>query len=183
VTDKWRKWPGIAAMFFILVVSGARAGVPIAEDLREAGRLAEQRCAPVLLEFAAEYCDYCVLLENEVLGPTLLDPDYNQRVLMQKLLIDGDGTLTGFDSRTIDAADIAEQYRVWVTPTVLFVDRQGKEIAERLVGISSVDYYGGYLDAALEKSRKRLRELGRCDDNTTARNTSDTVSNPSPDFR
>jgi thioredoxin-related protein len=163
VTDKWCKWPAITAIIFLLTATGSRASVPLAQDLRDAGRRAEQSCAPVLLEFAAEYCDYCVLLEREILDPTLLDKSYDQRVVMRKLLIDGATTLRDFDDLSTDAASIAGRYKVWVTPTVLFVDSHGEELAERLVGVSSVDFYGGYLDAALDQSRQRLRELGRCD--------------------
>jgi len=163
VIDKWCKWPAIVAMLFMLAVPATRAEVPMAQDLHEAGRQAEQNCAPVLLEFAAEYCDYCDLLETEILAPTLLNPDYDQRVLMRKLLIDNDNTLIDFDRQSTDAASIAARYNVWVTPTVLLVDRNGEEIAERLIGVSSLDFYGGYLDIALDQSRDRLRELGRCD--------------------
>ncbi|VAW75640.1 hypothetical protein MNBD_GAMMA15-904 [hydrothermal vent metagenome] len=149
-------------MGFLLATSAIWAGVPLAQDLRKAGNQAEQSCAPVLLEFAAEYCEYCVLLEVEILDPTLLDPAYDQRVLMRKLLIDNGSTLRDFDNRATDAASIADQYNVRVTPTVLFLDRNGDELAERLVGISSVDFYGAYLDIALDQSRQRLHDLGRC---------------------
>jgi len=82
---------------------------------------------------------------------------------MRKLMIDDGETLRDFDNHATDAASIAGKYQVWVTPTVLFVDSNGEEIAERLVGVSSLDFYGGYLDAALDQSRSRLRELGRCE--------------------
>lgn len=160
--DKRRKWLGGTAMGFLLTTSSAWAEVPLAQDLRKAGKQAEQNCAPVLLEFAAEHCDYCILLEEEILAPTLLNSGYDKRVLMRKLLIDNGSTLIDFDNRTAEAADIADQYNVWLTPTVLFVDRNGNELAERLIGISSVDFYGGYLDIALDQSRQRLRDLGRC---------------------
>jgi thioredoxin-related protein len=152
----------IAATLFLLAATGSRAGVPVAQDLRDAGQRAEQSCAPVLLEFAAEYCDYCELLEREILDPTLLNKTYDQRVVMRKLLIDDGSTLRDFDHLPTDAARLADRYKVWLTPTVLFVDSRGEETAERLVGVSSLDFYGGYLDAALDQSRQRLRELGRC---------------------
>jgi len=163
VIDKWCKWSGIAAMIFLLAASAARAGVPLAQDLGKAGYQAEQRCAPVLLEFAAEYCHYCALLEREILGPTLLDQAYTARVTMRKLMIDNSRALQDFDQHTTDAARIAGRYKVHVTPTLLFVDSHGEEIAKRLVGVASLDFYGGYLDAALDQSRDRLRELGRCE--------------------
>jgi hypothetical protein len=183
VTDKWRKWPAIAATIFLLATAGSRAGVPLAQDLRDAGQRAEQSCAPVLLEFAAEYCDYCVLLEREILAPTLLDKDYDQRVVMRKLMIDDGATLRDFDNRPTDAASIAGRYKVWVTPTVLFVDRRGEEIAERLVGVSSLDFYGGYLDAALDQSRQRLREQGRCNSKGGLPSESHAFANMPSDLR
>ena len=183
MTDKWCKWPGIAAAIFLLVATGTRADVPLAQDLREAGRRAEQRCAPLLLEFAAEHCEYCTLLEREILNPTLLDQDYGQRVLMRKLLV-GDATrLRDFDNQTTDADSLAGRYRVWVTPTVLFLDSHGEEIAERLVGVSSLDFYGGYLDAALNRARKRLQELGRCKEPDTPELESAALTNVPPYFR
>lgn len=161
--DKWCKWQEIAAIIFLLAASAARAGVPLAQDLAKAGYQAEQRCAPVLLEFAAESCHYCALLEREILAPTLLDQAYTARVTMRKLMIDNSRALQDFDHHTTDAARIAGRYKVHVTPTVLFVDSHGEEIAKRLVGVASLDFYGGYLDAALDQSRDRLRELGRCE--------------------
>lgn len=183
MTDKWCKWPGIAAAIFLLFAPGARASVPLAQDLREAGRQAEQYCAPLLLEFSAAYCDFCVLLEREILSPTLLDQDYDERVLMRRLMVDDDSKLRDFDNHTTDAASIAGHYQVWVTPTVLFVDSNGEEIAERLIGISSLDFYGGYLDAALDQSRQRLRELGRCDRTGSPEPGSATLTNVPPNFR
>lgn len=162
MTDKWCKWPYNVAGIFLLVTSGTGAAVPLAQDLQQTSRQAEQYCAPVLLEFAAEYCEYCVLLEEEILDPTLLDRDYDRRVLMRKVMIDGNHRLRDFTGKTTDEGSMAAHYKVWVTPTVLFVDSSGVEIAKRLVGVSSVDYYGGYLDAALNASRRHLQQLGRC---------------------
>ena len=183
MTDKWCKWSGIAAAIFLLIAPGARASVPLAQDLREAGRQAEQHCAPLMLEFSSAFCEYCDLLEREILNPTLLDQDYDQRVLMRRLMIDEDSTLRDFENHTTDAASIAGHYQVRVTPTVLFVDSQGEEIAERLIGISSLDFYGSYLDAALDNSRQRLREMGRCNRTGSPKPESATLTNVPSDFR
>ena len=49
-----------------------------------------------------------------------------------------------------------------MTPTLLFVDSQGRELAERMVGVTTLEFYGGYLDQAIDASSDKLRELGRC---------------------
>jgi hypothetical protein len=42
---------------------------------------------------------------------------------------------------------------------VVFLNHQGKELAERLIGITTRDFYGGFLDEAIEESLHRLRDL------------------------
>lgn len=47
-------------------------------------------------------------------------------------------------------------WRVRIAPTVLFFGRGGVEIAARLVGLGSADFYGAYLDERLATARKAL---------------------------
>jgi len=54
----------------------------------------------------------------------------------------------------------AEQARNWkarFTPTVLFFGPDGRELAERLVGIAVPDFYGEYLEARLVEARRKLK--------------------------
>lgn len=154
----------LAGMLLALIGPPGLA-VPLAQDLHEDGRSAERDCKPLLLEFSDTGCSYCRLLEEEVLDPTLLNRDYDRRVLMRKLLIDRHSTLRDFDGSTrVDAGQLARRYRVRVTPTLVFVDARGKEIAERMVGVTTLDMYGGYLDQALDSARRKLQEQRRCDD-------------------
>ncbi len=159
------KWVSLLALMFSLsmLCSGAGAKVPLARDLEVAGRQAVSDCKPLLLEFSALACEYCRLLETEVLNPTLLNRDYDKRVLMRKLLIDRPVRIRGFDGNRISAEQLAQKYRVYVTPTLLFVDAQGVELAERMVGVTTLDFYGGYLDNALDDARQKLRLRGDCD--------------------
>ena len=147
------------------VFAGTPAGeVPLAKDLEREGRQAERACIPLLLEFSSLHCEYCTLLEDEVLKPTLLNRDYDRRVLMRKLVIDDASRLHDFDGKTIDASQLASRYKIFVTPTLVFVDRHGKELAERMVGVTTLEFFGGYLDQALDISREKLRTLNRCYD-------------------
>jgi thioredoxin-related protein len=166
VIDNRRK--GVAVILATIILLNmactrlAAAGVQLAIDLHKEARQAEQACVPLLLEFAAQHCGYCTLLEEEILNPTLLNRDYDRRVLMRKLVIDGSSTLRDFNTTAVSAAELASRYRILVTPTLLFVDSQGDELAERMVGVMTLEFYGGYLDQALDTSSEKLRELERC---------------------
>ena len=159
-----RKWAaaGLTAIIAISAAGSFAAGVPLAHDLTLAGRQAERACVPLLLEFAADDCDYCTLLEEEILNPTLLNRDYDRRVLMRKLVLDRSIRLHDFSGNSINASDLASQYKVFVTPTLLFVDGKGRELAERMVGVTTLDFYGGYLDQALDSAQEKLREQTGC---------------------
>ena len=159
-----RKWVAVAlAITTVMTVTASfAAGIPLARDLMLAGREAERACVPLLLEFSADDCHYCTLLEEEVLNPTLLNRDYEQRVLMRKLILDRGIKLRSFSGKSIHASDLASQYRVFVTPTLLFVDSKGKELAERMVGVTTLEFYGGYLDQALDTARDKLRKQTGC---------------------
>ena len=152
----------LAAALAISANAGVQNGVPLARDLRSAADQAETACIPLLLEFAADYCEYCVLLEEEVLKPMLLDRDYDQRVLVRKLIIDQAARLRDFDGRRVTAARLAERYRISVTPTLIFVDRRGQELTERMVGVTTLEFYAGYLDRALDSASETLRQRQRC---------------------
>lgn len=137
-------------------------GVPLASDLRNAAAQAQAACIPLLLEFAADSCEYCVLLEEEVLKPMLRNRDYDQRVLVRKVTLDSAARLRDFDGQRRSAAGLAERYRVSVTPTLIFVGDRGDELVERMVGVTTLEFYGGYLDQALEIARDQLRKEKRC---------------------
>ncbi len=145
--------------------SASVVAVPLTQNLSADGARAENGCKPLMLEFSASDCGYCELLETEVLNPTLLNRDYDERVLMRKLLLDSSARLTDFDGdNRLSAQQLAERYKVWVTPTVLFVDAAGNELTERMVGVNTIEMYGGYLDLALDASRAKLRERNSCSD-------------------
>ena len=162
---RWRKWLCLAST---LVWPGfGQAGltpveVPLASDLRHEGAQAERDCVPLLLEFSAYGCEYCSLLEEEILKPMLRNRDYDRRVVMRKLVLGRDIKLDSFSGNRLTPAQLASHYNVVVTPTLLFVDSDGRELSERMVGINTLDFYGGYLDQALDSSRERLREDARC---------------------
>jgi len=159
-----RKWvaAGLTAIIAVTAAGSFATGVPLARDLTLAGRQAERACVPLLLEFAADDCEYCTLLEEEILNPTLLNRDYEQRVLMRKLVLDRSTRLHDFSGQSIDASVLASQYEVFVTPTLLFVDSKGRELAERMVGVTTLDFYGGYLDQALDVAQEKLRQQTGC---------------------
>lgn len=130
----------------------AAVAVPHASDLHADAGVARQKSLPILLVFASETCPYCAQLEDDYLKPMLKSGEYTDKILIRKLLVRDTRTLTDFDGGAIEAEGLSRRYRVDMVPTIVFVDAQGREIAERMVGLGAVDFYWGYLKAALDSA-------------------------------
>ena len=67
--------------------------------------------------------------------------------------------LIGFDGKATTAAAQVAAWKAGFTPTVLFLGPAGQDLAERLVGLASTDFYGAYLDERLAQARKAVLAL------------------------
>ncbi len=139
----------------------AADSVPVVTDLQHDGELARTQDLPILLAFTSSICSYCDLLEEDFLQPMLLSGDYTDKVLIRKLVIDAGRTISDFDGKPVTAGRLSERYRVFVTPTMLFVDGDGTELAERMLGINTPELFGGYLDDCIDTALERIREPDR----------------------
>lgn len=134
----------------------AAVAVPHAQDLRADAHDARARGLPILLLFAAETCGYCIQVEEDYLQP-LLTGDGSERILIRKLHVRDTRTLTDFDGGAVEADELAARYRVDLVPTLVFVDAQGRELAERVVGLGTVDFYWGYLSRSIDTARAQVQ--------------------------
>lgn len=132
--------------------------VPQSNDLAQLAQTAKQKNLPILLVFSAQHCAYCELLEAEILRPMLISGDYNDKVIINKVMLDGNAGIRDFNGERIDASDLAQRYNVYVTPTMLFLDSNGGELEERLLGINTVEMFGGLVDHAIDASLSKLRK-------------------------
>ena len=129
-----------------------------AVDLRQLGERAEKRGIPILLMVSQYHCGFCERMKQEVLHPMLLSGDYSDQVLIRELLIDPGETLTNFAGRPEAAESFSSRYQVRVTPTLLFLDGKGNEMAERIRGINTVDYLLFYIEDAIETATRKMAD-------------------------
>lgn len=127
------------------------------DDFVSVARQSEQQRLPILLMFSAEHCTYCVRLEEDFLKPMLRSGDYDDKVLIRQIKIDGFGNIRDFDGKQISIDEFTGRYNVYVTPTVAFLDSHGAQLAPKRVGLSTPDFYGGYLDQSIETALDILR--------------------------
>jgi thioredoxin-related protein len=142
--------------------------IPAATDLVRDGSLSAAQELPIMLVFTANYCSYCTVLEEEFIKPMIISHDYDDKVIIRRLSIDGVDDIRNFDGQLISPDRYADHHNVFLTPTILFLDRHGRELAPRMIGINTIEMYGWHLDKAIEDSIKQLRGRTRNAANTAS---------------
>ncbi len=119
-----------------------------AEYARER-RIAIERGQALVLFFSLAGCVFCEALRADQLRHVHRERE-RLGIRLVELRMDDDRPIPGIEPPR-SPRQIASAFGVRVSPTVLFVDGE-REVAERLVGYSSPDFYGAYLDARIALS-------------------------------
>ncbi|MCW5655967.1 thioredoxin fold domain-containing protein [Hydrogenophaga sp.] len=128
--------------------------LPTPTSLRGAAQAAAARGEPLVVMTTLTGCPYCEMVRARYLLPM------RQEGLIQAVQLDVQdrtSNLQGFDGQMGTPAAWASAWKARFTPTVLFFAPDGRELAERLVGIAVPDFYGEYLEARLNEARRKLR--------------------------
>ena len=151
-----RRALALGAWVLLALLPVAAAELPAATDLSRDAASLQAQPRPVMLEFAARHCSYCDLLEREVLKPMMRNPQTRTQVLIRRIDLDSSTPLTDFHGLRVSPQAFAGRYDVDLTPTLVFVDGRGREIAPRLVGVYSLDFFGGFVDQRIEQGQATL---------------------------
>lgn len=121
-----------------------------ASNLQKDGARAASTHAVMMLLFSLPGCAPCEEVQRNYLAPLQRDPDYGSRLIVRKV---GDlasaHTLVDFSGTPVSQRDLAARYHVRVAPTLVFVDAQGKSIADPLIGSGMAGFYGAYLNKSV----------------------------------
>ncbi|MDB5966232.1 MAG: hypothetical protein JWQ72_2732, partial [Polaromonas sp.] len=115
--------------------------LPVPGSLAEAGKAAALAGEPLVLLVSLPGCPYCEMVRRSYLLPGRRDTGLQA---WQLSISDATTPLQGFDGKPTTAAAQIKGWNAPFTPTVLFLGRDGQELAERLVGAGSPDFYGFY---------------------------------------
>lgn len=131
--------------------------VPFSNNLQKDAALAAERGVPLLLMVSAEECPYCMVMEADYLVPLLRNRSYDAQVLIRKIHLDSFDEIVGFDGEQVMPTDLSQQYKVWVTPTLLFLNGEGREVQKRMVGLGVRDFVSDFIDQSIAAAAKNLQ--------------------------
>ncbi len=144
-----------AAFVAIIAVRAAFAGeLRYAGDLGREARDAAAQGKVLVVLFGTASCPWCAKVRRNYLAPLTRNP----AAAIVIVEIDPEVTLplNDFAGRATDHRSFARSERVRLVPTLVIYGPNGEQLAQPLVGMSSDDFYGAYLEERLAEAAKRI---------------------------
>jgi thioredoxin-related protein len=150
---------GLVSLAWIAIAGAAVRGeeIPYVSDLTREAKLAREGRLPLLILFRAPDCVYCERVSKEFLLPLQRNPSYTDKVILRQVNIRANSRMVDFAGKTLTQAQFAKQQMVRFAPTVKLLDADGNALAEPLVGLTTPDFYGAYLDRAIDEALRKVR--------------------------
>jgi thioredoxin-related protein len=134
------------------------ATIPVPQDFTVEAKAAQSRHLPILVLFMRSDCSYCERVLQEFLLPMQRNVEYRGKVIMRQIEISSDARLRDFSGALTTQAKFAQQNHIQLVPTIKLFDAQGHELTPPLVGLLTPDFYGGFLDQAIEEALTKVRQ-------------------------
>lgn len=129
--------------------------ITLSSNLLSDSQAARSDQKPIVLFVTASDCPYCETLREEVFQ---FLPNDSRFILREIVMDDAKRKVIDFNGDDTSASLIADQYGVFLSPTVLFVDANGKQLSKPLVGVLTLDFYNYYFDQNITQSTQMIRQ-------------------------
>lgn len=130
-------------------------------NLPQDARVAQRNKVPLLVIFTSPKCAYCERSMQDYLIPMQQNPQYAHKVLIRRIQITDEKPLTGWDGKPTSGKQYAASLNIKLTPTIIVFTPDGKQASDPVVGVDSEDYYGGYLDNAIDAGLAKMQVSGQ----------------------
>ncbi|MBU1235984.1 MAG: thioredoxin fold domain-containing protein [Gammaproteobacteria bacterium] len=132
--------------------------MPKAANLAADGQLAHSTGQPVVILFSRTPCGWCDKARREHLDAMATQAAAQPgSALFRQIDLDSDAPLIDFSGQRTRHRDFARKHSVTMTPTLLFLAADGRDLAAPIVGYRLAEFYGTLIEDAIEDSRDRLR--------------------------
>jgi thioredoxin-related protein len=122
--------------------------LPWAQDLLAESRQAACYGQPLVVMFGSSTCPYCSVVRSLYIAPLMTDERY-PGIVSRELEIDSNQLVTDFSGKRVPMSALAAKHGVTLVPQVVVFGPDGKQAGKPVIGISNEDFYGFYLDQAI----------------------------------
>lgn len=126
--------------------------LPMAVSLSDELSRALGKSSPLLVMVSLEGCPFCRVVRENYLAPM----SEQQGLHVVQVDMRSSRIVKDFNRASLTQDELIRRWSITIAPTVLFFGSGGAEIAERLVGGYTPDFYGAYLDDRLRLAHAAL---------------------------
>lgn len=126
-----------------------------AASLAIAAKAAHRNGHALVLLASTPGCPWCKLVRESYLAPL---QSAGQPVI--EIDMGGSGEIADFDGSPTTEGRLARRLKIGLAPTVLFLGVHGEELAPRLRGVASTDFYGAYLQQRVDDANRAASRGG-----------------------
>ena len=142
----------------------ARGVLPLTVDLSKNAVEAKERKIPIVIFATATWCGYCKKLEQNIINPLLETTEIEKYAEFSQLVLDKSGwNVILFDGTRIEMSKLGDQLGVMVAPTTIFLDHEGNQIAEPILGLTLEEFYPSNLERQINIALEKLGNPMRLD--------------------
>jgi thioredoxin-related protein len=116
--------------------------IPVAKSLQAEILQALKTASPLLVFVSLDNCPFCKIARENYLLPLMNE----QSIPIVQVNFRYSASVIDSLGHALTQDQLIRAWGVKVAPTVLFLGKEGKEVAPRLTGGSTSDFYGVYLD-------------------------------------
>jgi glutaredoxin len=138
-----------------IALPAAAGALPVATDLTQ--DMVEMRGGrvPMVVLFSQAGCSHCETARR-YLVPMSASEAHGRRALFRQIDIDSDAALVDFSGARSTHRAVAAAQQVSFTPTVRVFGADGRALGDDIVGIGLEDFYGHYVDNAIDGARRHM---------------------------
>lgn len=152
-----RAWLGVALLCAAqLPVNAAQAALPAAKSLPDELALALKSGGPLVVMVSLDGCPFCKTVRENYLSPLRTQ----EGLVVVQVDMRSAAPVRDFAAVTRTHDQLVRAWGVTMAPTLLFFGPAGAQVAPPLVGVSSPDYYGAFLDDRLTQARQNGKKRG-----------------------
>jgi len=129
------------------------------EDLAADAARARHERKPIVLYVSRSDCTFCRRFEQDVLAPLLKSGRFDGAVLYRELVMDAAGSIIGMDGHAVTPTRQAQQLGVIATPTVFFLDGNGRALVRPKVGYDGNEFASFYLERSIALAIERVTRI------------------------
>jgi thioredoxin-related protein len=133
--------------------------LPHATDLARHALEATAGGKVLVVLYGTKTCPWCAKVRQNYLAPLTRNPDETKRIAMVEIDPETAAPLIDFHGSATDHRTFARIQGVRLVPTVQFYGKGGVRLADPLVGMSSEDFYGAYLNERLATAAERAKRM------------------------